>query len=314
MSFSTIIAASAARRRATWTRFFGDDKNLRLGLINNAILSIGSVQAAKVQQAVLRLHGPRVASEFHARMFGRRGQGDGASALAVVRDMGLDPKKVEESGDSPAVTARIDAAGEARGQPRNGNHSVLRHRRRRASGLAGQDRAARDRRQCAQMRSSRLRRVILSPRLARTRDQELHFEPCTRFRQGCSSRPPRYQRFVGRSRPRRTTIRPLFRRGTAARITSKFPASAAFRCRPARRCSNHRAAPSALAGMMTRPRRSPRSPLRRRRQSRPSKRARRPWRICSRGSKMPPTSRRRWPLAPKSGASSPTPRPRPSLC
>ncbi|HEY8137545.1 MAG TPA: DsbA family protein [Methylocystis sp.] len=83
----------------------GDDKNLRLGLINNAILSIGSVQAAKVQQAVLRLHGPRVASEFDARMFGRRGQSDGASALAVVRDMGLDPKKVEESGDSPAVTA-----------------------------------------------------------------------------------------------------------------------------------------------------------------------------------------------------------------
>ena len=82
-----------------------DDKNLRLGLINNAILSIGSVQAAKVQQAVLRLHGPRVAGEFHARMFGRRGQGDGASALAVVRDMGLDPKKIEESGDSPAVTA-----------------------------------------------------------------------------------------------------------------------------------------------------------------------------------------------------------------
>jgi len=82
----------------------GDDKNLRLGLINNAILSIGSVQSAKVQQAVLRLHGPRVASEFHARMLGRRGQSDGASALAVVRDMGLDPKKVEESGDSAAVT------------------------------------------------------------------------------------------------------------------------------------------------------------------------------------------------------------------
>ena len=82
----------------------GADKNLRLGLINNAILSIGSVQAAKVQQGVLRLHGPRVASEFHARMFGRRGQGDGASALAVVREMGLDPKKVEESGDSSAVT------------------------------------------------------------------------------------------------------------------------------------------------------------------------------------------------------------------
>ncbi len=82
----------------------GDD-NLRLGLIDNAILSIGSVQAAKVQQAVLRLHGPRVASDFHARMFAKRGQSDGASALAVVREMGLNPKKIEESGDSPAVSA-----------------------------------------------------------------------------------------------------------------------------------------------------------------------------------------------------------------
>jgi protein-disulfide isomerase len=81
------------------------DGNLRLGLINNAILSIGSAQAAKVQQAALRLHGPRVANEFHARMFARHGQGDGASALAVIRDMGLDPKRIEESGDSAAVTA-----------------------------------------------------------------------------------------------------------------------------------------------------------------------------------------------------------------
>lgn len=81
------------------------DPNLRLGLINNAILSIGSAQAAKVQQAVLRLHGPRAANDFHATLFARRGQADGASALALAREMGLDPKKIEESGDSPSVVA-----------------------------------------------------------------------------------------------------------------------------------------------------------------------------------------------------------------
>jgi protein-disulfide isomerase len=80
------------------------DSRLRLGLVNNAILSIGSAQAAKVQQGVLRLHGPGAAYDFHTRMFARRGQGDGASALAVAREMGLDPDKIEESGDSPAVS------------------------------------------------------------------------------------------------------------------------------------------------------------------------------------------------------------------
>ncbi len=81
------------------------DSRLRLGLINNAILSIGSVQAAKVQQGVLRLHGPKAAYDFHSRMFRKRGQSDGASALGVVRDMGLDPKRIEESGDSSAVSS-----------------------------------------------------------------------------------------------------------------------------------------------------------------------------------------------------------------
>jgi protein-disulfide isomerase len=81
-----------------------EDKRLKFGLLNHAILSMGSAQAAKVQQGVLRLHGPKVAYDFHMRMFSRRGQADGASALAVAKEMGLDPKKVEESGDNPAVT------------------------------------------------------------------------------------------------------------------------------------------------------------------------------------------------------------------
>ena len=79
------------------------DAGLRIGLVNNAILSIGSIQAAKVQQAVLKLRGPRAANDFHLRMFGKRGQSDGASALGVAKELGLDAHNVEEVADSPIV-------------------------------------------------------------------------------------------------------------------------------------------------------------------------------------------------------------------
>ena len=80
------------------------DQNLRFGLVNNPILSPGSVQAAKVQQAVLALFGPSVAYDFHARMFERRGHIDGRSALDTVRAMKLDTEKVEESAAGRAVS------------------------------------------------------------------------------------------------------------------------------------------------------------------------------------------------------------------
>lgn len=81
----------------------GKDHDLRIGIVNNPILSVGSVQAAKVQQGILRLKGPLVAYDFHMRMFAKHGRSDGASALGVAREMGLDGRAVEESGDSAAV-------------------------------------------------------------------------------------------------------------------------------------------------------------------------------------------------------------------
>lgn len=79
------------------------DRSLRIGFVNNAILSLGSAQAAKVQQSVLRLYGPEKAYVFHLRMFGARGPANGAAALAIVRAMGLDARKVEESADSDII-------------------------------------------------------------------------------------------------------------------------------------------------------------------------------------------------------------------
>lgn len=83
-----------------------NDPDLRIGIVNNPILSLGSVQAAKVQQAVLRLKGPLAAYNFHMRMFTKHGPSDRASALGVARDMGLDSHEVEGSGDS-AVVAEV---------------------------------------------------------------------------------------------------------------------------------------------------------------------------------------------------------------
>lgn len=80
------------------------DRGLRLGLVNNPILSLGSVQAAKVQQGVLKLRGPQAAYDFHLRMFAKRGQSDGPSALAIAKSMGLDVQKIEAAADSETVS------------------------------------------------------------------------------------------------------------------------------------------------------------------------------------------------------------------
>ena len=76
---------------------------LKLGLVNNPILSLGSVQAAKVQQAVLRMAGPAKAYAFHKAIYAKHGPIDGPLALEVVGDIGLDAKTVEAAADLPQV-------------------------------------------------------------------------------------------------------------------------------------------------------------------------------------------------------------------
>ena len=76
---------------------------LRLGLVNNAVLSAGSVQAAKVQQAVLRAYGPAKAYEFHETLLAGHGPVDGPMALDVAKGLGLDEKAAEAAGDLPQV-------------------------------------------------------------------------------------------------------------------------------------------------------------------------------------------------------------------
>ena len=79
------------------------DPGVRLGLINNPILSLGSMQAAKVQQAVLRIYGPRAAYNFHSALFNQRGQKDGTLALDAALAAGLNRDRIEETADSAII-------------------------------------------------------------------------------------------------------------------------------------------------------------------------------------------------------------------
>ena len=76
---------------------------LRLGLIDSPLLSIGSIQAAKLRQAVLKLYGPAKAYLYHRRVFAGRGAIDGETGLAAVKALGLDVAKVTDEADGDGV-------------------------------------------------------------------------------------------------------------------------------------------------------------------------------------------------------------------
>jgi protein-disulfide isomerase len=76
---------------------------LRLGLIDSPQLSVGSIQAAKLRQAALRLFGPAKAYAFHRQLFAHRGAIDGETGLAAARDMHFDIAKLTAEADGDAV-------------------------------------------------------------------------------------------------------------------------------------------------------------------------------------------------------------------
>lgn len=80
---------------------------LRIGLINNAILSLGSVQAAKVELALLLLKGPAAAYEFHQRLFGMPGTNDGPRALKVAESLGVPRSQIEGAADHERVSGML---------------------------------------------------------------------------------------------------------------------------------------------------------------------------------------------------------------
>jgi protein-disulfide isomerase len=69
--------------------------DLRIGLVSNPILSPGSVQAARIELALLKTQGRATALKFHDGLFQKRGPIDRNRALEVVESLGLNRAEVE---------------------------------------------------------------------------------------------------------------------------------------------------------------------------------------------------------------------------
>lgn len=83
------------------------DPNLRVVLKEFPVLGQGSVEAAQVAVAV-RLAAPDKYMAFHQALLGARGQADRAKALAVAKEVGIDPALLQKQATSPELNATLD--------------------------------------------------------------------------------------------------------------------------------------------------------------------------------------------------------------
>jgi protein-disulfide isomerase len=79
------------------------DPALRLVFVPYPVLSVQSVEGARVELAVREL-APQRFLEFHRKLYAGRGTIDGARALAVTDAMGLDRKKIIDIANTQRVT------------------------------------------------------------------------------------------------------------------------------------------------------------------------------------------------------------------
>jgi protein-disulfide isomerase len=85
------------------------DPKLRVVLKEFPVLGPGSVEAAKVAVAVrMQDKTGQKYLEFHTKLLGSRGQADGARALAVAKDVGLDMTRLQKDLASNEIKATIN--------------------------------------------------------------------------------------------------------------------------------------------------------------------------------------------------------------
>jgi protein-disulfide isomerase len=106
VEFFDYNCAYCRRAHADMKRLIADDPNLRVVLKEFPILGDGSVQAAQVAVAIL-LTAPEKYGDFHDAMLEERGQVDGARALAIAGELGLDPEMLKAKAMTEEVKATI---------------------------------------------------------------------------------------------------------------------------------------------------------------------------------------------------------------
>ncbi len=84
------------------------DRALKIIFVPYPILSAQSVEGGRVELA-LREIGPDKFLEFRRRIYATRGTIDGARSLAVVQEMGVDPRRVIELANAPSLTGTLKA-------------------------------------------------------------------------------------------------------------------------------------------------------------------------------------------------------------
>jgi protein-disulfide isomerase len=89
------------------TALIDANADLRVVMKEFPILSEGSMQAARISVAVKDVAPDRYL-EFHIELFSRPGQADGAKALEVARDLGLDVEALKKASEASTVGANIE--------------------------------------------------------------------------------------------------------------------------------------------------------------------------------------------------------------
>ena len=95
------------RAHADMLQLLDEDKDLRIVLKEFPVLGEGSVQAAQVSIAV-RLVAPEKSAEFFNALLDEKGQINGAKALALAEELGIDRAKLDEAMKTDEVKATIE--------------------------------------------------------------------------------------------------------------------------------------------------------------------------------------------------------------
>lgn len=85
-----------------------ENPDLRVGLVNNPILSRMSAEAARVDLGLLRLKGAGASYGLQRRLFSTPGRIDRSRALEAAAALGADRGELERETDSPEVAAMLD--------------------------------------------------------------------------------------------------------------------------------------------------------------------------------------------------------------
>ncbi len=109
VEFFDYNCAYCRRAQADMQQLIEKDPKLRVVLKEFPVLGDGSVAAAKVSVAV-EMTAPGKYAAFHNALLAEPGQVDGERALAVAKEIGLDPDALKSKLDDPAIQDRINAS------------------------------------------------------------------------------------------------------------------------------------------------------------------------------------------------------------